>query len=107
MFKVAYNACYGGFSLSSEAVALGKKIAGPDSKWNQIDSKYGLERGVGRHDATLIVVIEKLGDKANGMCAKLKIEEIDTPMYRIDEYDGYESVETPDSVDWVVIGAGE
>ena len=29
--------------------------------------------------------------------------EIDTPMYRIDEYDVNESVETPDSYNWVII----
>ena len=42
-----------------------------------------------------------MGEKANRKFSKLEVIEIDSPMYRIDEYDGMESVETPDSVDWV------
>jgi hypothetical protein len=58
-------------------------------------------RDVDRHDPALVQVVEELGDKANGECAKLAIEEISGP-YRIDEYDGYESVETPDGYDWII-----
>ena len=54
-----------------------------------------------RHDPALVQVVEELGDKANGECAKLRIKEVDGP-YRIDEYDGYESVETPDGYDWII-----
>jgi hypothetical protein len=57
-------------------------------------------RDVDRHDPALVQVVEELGDKANGECAKLAIDEISGP-YRIDEYDGFESVETPGSYDWV------
>ena len=58
------------------------------------------DRDVSRHDPILVQVVEELGDKANGMCAKLAIDEISGP-YRIDEYDGFESVECPDSYDWI------
>lgn len=58
------------------------------------------DRNVSRHDPILVQVVEELGDKANGMCAKLAIEEVSGP-YRIDEYDGSESVETPGSYDWI------
>ena len=56
--------------------------------------------GIERHDPVLVQVVEELGDKANGKYAKLSIEEVFGP-YRIDEYDGMESVETPGSYDWV------
>ena len=56
-----------------------------------------------RHDKRLVDVVEVLGDKASGFCAKLAIAEIDSPMYRIDEYDGFESVETTETYNWVVI----
>ena len=56
--------------------------------------------GIERHDPVLVQVVEELGDKANGKFAKLDIKEVSGP-YRIDEYDGMESVETPDSYDWV------
>ena len=46
-----------------------------------------------RKDEDLIDVIESLGDKANGMCADLKIKEIpDGASFEISEYDGNESV---------------
>lgn len=99
-YKVAYNACYGGFGLSKEASEY------LNTHWGcNINPEYGYidEDVIPRHHTGLIEVIELLGDKANGMCAKLKVTEIDTPMYRIDEYDGNESVETPDSYNWVVI----
>ena len=57
-------------------------------------------RDVSRHDPVLVQVVEELGDKANGMCAKLAIAQVSGP-YRIDEYDGFESVETPGSYDWI------
>jgi hypothetical protein len=42
-----------------------------------------------------------MGEKANGAHASLRIAEIPAgSKYRIDEYDGAESVETPDSYDW-------
>jgi len=56
-----------------------------------------------RHDPELVQVVEELGEAANGSCARLVIEELDPgTRYRITEYDGYESVETDDSVDWSV-----
>lgn len=63
----------------------------------------GYEDLIPRHHKGLIEVIELLGDKANGFCAKLKVTTISTPMYRVDEYGGNESVETPDSYNWVII----
>lgn len=99
-YKVAYNTCYGGFGLSKEASEYLNK------HWNcNIDPEYGYidEDEIPRHHKGLIEVIEMLGDKANGEHAKLKVTEIDTPMYRIYDYDGIESVETPDSYTWVII----
>jgi len=55
---------------------------------------------VDRHDTVLVQVVEELGKKANGSFANLQIEEVDGP-YRIDEYDGNESVQTAGSYDWI------
>ena len=57
-----------------------------------------------RHDPILVQVVEELGDKASGDCAKLTVFETDSRMYRIDEYDGYESVATSYADDdWVIV----
>lgn len=63
-------------------------------KHNEEYSKHCLaDRDIDRNDPKLVQVVEELGDKANGQCAKLKIVEIpDTVKFVIEEYDGYEHV---------------
>ena len=138
MTKVVYNACYGGFGLSKEAIQRyweikGQQVWVEDELWGcniwlvppeerlkpknsvefsamSMDERIAYNKAysaqtwyhcdVVRHDPVLVQVVEELGDKANGMCAKLRIDEVSGP-YRIDEYDGFESVETPENVDWI------
>lgn len=46
-----------------------------------------------RQDPILIEVVEELGDKASGSFGKLEVIEIpDNCYYKIDEYDGYETI---------------
>lgn len=56
--------------------------------------KYNLYlREENRFDETLIETIEELGEKASGPCGNLKIIEIpDNCYYKIDEYDGIETI---------------
>lgn len=54
-----------------------------------------------RNDPVLVQVVEELGEAANGDCASLRVCELAAgTRYRIDEYDGRESVCTPDDYDW-------
>ena len=109
MTKVVYNGCYGGFGLSNEAmdrmVELGytgftlNPEYKPDSK-SMFNFKYYGDYSIPRHDPILVQVVEELGKKASADCADLRIQEVNGP-YRIDEYDGMESVETPNSYDWI------
>ena len=117
MTKVVYNACYGGFVLSNEAIRLYLKLK--EIPFEERKDKYNntmfckpsgtdwslyetIDR-VNRTDPALVQVVETLGVKANGSCAKLRIVDIpEGTMYRIDEYDGFESVETRDNVDWSI-----
>lgn len=118
MTKVAYNACFGGFGLSDDALEAlldrkgiawdkseGSGSMGSHYKRKDADDDSGYllcyNLTEDRTDPDLIAVIEALGDKANGMCAKLRIEELpEGAQYRIDEYDGNETVATRDSYDW-------
>ena len=118
MTKVVYNACYGGFSLSNEAmdrmVELGYYLKlnpnyDPNSK-NKYGESYQKYECWGyvecsRHDPILLQVVEELGDRASGECAKLAIDEV-YGSYRIDEYDGNESVMTSGDYDWVTPQTG-
>lgn len=124
--KIVINNCYGGFSLSHEAVMKYAKLKGMklypfvnDSPYEFDKFKpyngekdvflvyyaekplkedgtyesgsYFSERDIDRTDKNLIKVIEKLGKRANGSCANLKIVEIpDDIKWKIEEYDGIE-----------------
>jgi len=85
MMKIVINRCYGGFGLSNIAIKMLKNIKN--------DNNFDV-RGVDRTDKDLIDIVEKLGEKANGIHSKLKIITIpDLIDYEITEYDGYETVE--------------
>lgn len=113
MTKIVYNACYGGFSLSAAAIRMYLDLKG--FKYKEKPTKYSFtefevegwdnfyDRRIERDDPILVEVVEKLGDKASGSCAKLRVEDIPKgTLYRIDEYDGYESIETKDDIEWKV-----
>jgi hypothetical protein len=137
MTKIVYNACYGGFSLSHEAMIRYAEIKGitlytekkygyshyylcPPEEYDRISAEeqakpvspdryersnalYLSDRDFERNDPVLVQVVEELGDKANGRCAKLRIAEVPAgTLYRIDEYDGFESIGTKDSYEWNV-----
>jgi hypothetical protein len=138
MAKIVYNACYGGFGLSHEAVLRYAEVKGitlyhkdesgifthyylcpPEEferlqdedhnnpirqgRYERSNAMYFSPSNIERNDPALVQVVEELGDRANGQCAKLRIAEVPAgTLYRVDEYDGNESVETKDTYDWKV-----
>lgn len=83
--------------MSDKAVALLRDRYGIEG------DSYDIMQKLPRHDPRLVAVVEELGAAASGFCAKLEVEEISGRLYRVTEYDGYESVEVPDSLEWVVV----
>jgi len=114
MTKIVYNNCHGGFSLSRAAVLRAREISG-DPTWGgptikgdtygdgkPVNRDYGFVK-IARHDAVLVQVVEELGGAAAGHLAYLAIAEVPSGgRYKIDEYDGWESVTQPDDEDWLV-----
>lgn len=115
--KIVVNACYGGFSLSPAAgrwlAAHGCPLAiqlmaeydaetDPGMLHIQKTSVYGF-RDLARHDPRLIACVEALGPAANGGHAQLEIETLKGRRYRIEEYDGLESVREPCDDDWIEV----
>ena len=109
--KVAVNSCYGGFGISEEAGRLlkkkGVKVKFKGDKYDdgiKVDMFYGYlsneDFGIEdenydkyKEDKRLIEVIEKLGDKANGSHAEIRIAEVpDDIEWKIEEYDGIEII---------------
>jgi hypothetical protein len=85
------------FSIPNPDEIIGPSFRDPEGlykTYNELYSQYNLtSRPEDRTDPKLIQVIEELGDRANGRCAKLKIVEIpDGTDYEIDDYDGMESI---------------
>lgn len=116
MAKVVYNACHGGFGLSAAAIKRAREISG-NPRWGGgvlkgelYDDGSGPARfdscradDMPRHDPVLVQIVEELGDAANGAHAALRIEEVQSgERYRIDEYDGAESVMKIDDYQWTV-----
>jgi len=99
MTKIVYNACYGGFSVSRTAYDRYWEIKGENPPRDF--SPYDFEND--RSDPVLVQVVEELGKKANTDYSNLQIRELPAgTKYRIDEYDGSESVMTQDEYTWSV-----
>ena len=87
-FKIVINACFGGFGLSDEAIAMYR-----EQKGIAADERTTYADEIARTDADLIAVVEALGTKkASGRYAALKVVEV--PMWLqekgwdIEEFDG-------------------
>ena len=66
------------------------------------DERYGCDiYELDRHDPRLVSLVEEFDQELCDECCQLAVVEIDSNKYRIVDYDGYESVETPDDIIWI------
>ena len=87
--EILYNDCYGGFSLSDEAVKLYQMYTGKtiDKYTNDVNT---------RMDPILIRIYYEILNRINGSCANICTHSIKRKYMKhihIHEYDGMESVE--------------
>lgn len=88
--QVVINRCWGGFSLSKEAIFLYNKLC--EEYGSDIITESTVDE-LDRADPCLIEVVETLGGRANTYCSDLKVVNIpDDVKWEIDEYDGIEKV---------------
>lgn len=91
MTKIVYSACYGGFGLSKKAFARYKELGGLTDYDKDID----------RTDPILVQVVEELGEEANSAFSNLRMIALPAgTKYRIEEYDGFETVMTFEDYNW-------
>jgi hypothetical protein len=106
--RIVINRAFGGFSLSREGVLLYLELAGiaytlMDQEDRDTQIRLGSRimvngtefnsRDIKRDDPALVTVVRRLGSKANGEYATLKIVEIPGDVdWFVDEYDGKEWV---------------
>jgi hypothetical protein len=82
--KIVINACYGGFGLSKEALALFNERSG---------TVVAYEDKIKRDDPILVEIVEQLGEDAGGNFAELKVVDIpDDVQWQVEEYYGNEWV---------------
>jgi hypothetical protein len=82
-----YNTCYGGFSLSQAAIDEYKRRC-PDGKNPRM---YQMDRD----DQVMVQIIKEMGRMANGQFSDIRLQSIPVEYrehYKIEEYDGLESV---------------
>ena len=102
MPKVVINACYGPFSISRQAAEFMAKrgnarakamLADKGTTWYGFGSVDGFEDEFERDCPDLVAAVERLGRKANGKYAELRVVDVpDDVEWEISEYDGYEHV---------------
>ena len=106
--RIVINRCYGGFGLSREAILLYLELTGtPYTLKPQQDRDTQTRLGdqifvndmvfwvptIPRDDPALVATVRRLGSKANGVHAKLKIVEVPPGIeWDIEDYDGNEWV---------------
>ena len=97
MTKIVYNACYGGFGLSEKAINRYWELKGEKGP------EYWYTGDLDRTDPILVQVVEELGEEADTLFSDLRIEELEPgTRYRIDDYDGFETVEVESDYSWRV-----
>ena len=124
MYKIVINDRHGGFGLSNKAIDWLKThgIEVDDSghiideeckkdphycNFASISDYTGIignfEKPIERHNPLLVQCVEELGEEASGKFCSLIVVEIEGNLYRIQDYDGLEYVETPGDIDWTII----
>lgn len=89
--EVMYNAKYGGFNYSPQAMQMYCEKTGKEYK----DYQYSECLGIERTDKVMIEIVKELGMEANGPYANIQIARIPRQFEKhicYGEYDGYESV---------------
>lgn len=117
--KIVINICYGGFSLSQKALEW---LYEKGFKYVKINPEYDSSKEttlysnpkyycasceVPRHHPLLIECVETLGEEANGVFSELAICEIESNLYRIEDYDGQETIIVPDDDKFTYIDVRE
>jgi hypothetical protein len=99
--QVVYNIGYGSLNISVEALTRMRELGFTgEASVNSIYNDCAYLYDCARHNPILVQVVEELGKKANGRGSDLCIAQVFGP-YRIEEYDGAESVIEPDDYEWI------
>lgn len=100
--SVVINTCYGGFGLSMAALRRLSRWLGMSIDDVRDRYIFAPKQEV-RHCPFLVRVVREMEHRSWGDCARLSIVEITGNQYFINEYDGLENIETPDTMLWTQV----
>lgn len=106
MNKVVFNKGYGGYGLSAKAIAWLNEnglVVMSNSTMILRKGEQTYFQEIPRHHPLLVKCVEELGLEAGDDCATLHVCEIEGTQYYIEDYDGFETVKTPENTSWVEI----
>ena len=102
MVKVVYNTGSGDFTLSEKAQQRLQELIGYRITDHGLILTPKQRRYIARHDPRLVQVVEELGEDVNGFRGtNLQIERILGTQYRIETFNGVESVVVPEDEVWI------
>ena len=106
--KIVINRCFGGFGLSRKSKRRYVELKGLDFQETEkgdilVNDDYGFFYELDRTDPILVQIVEEMGEKAGHIHSNLRVETIPKgTLYRITEYDGNETLEICDEIDWKI-----
>lgn len=93
--NVVVNGCFGGYGFNE----LGEAIFA--------DLGFQDPMTLSRHHPVLVKVVEEIGNEISGMGSDLYVETIKGHEYRINEYDGSETVVVPGQSNYINVDSSE
>ena len=102
--KVVYNSDYGGYFVPGDVVVdLFPEAAGLDPFTHEYQLFGDAADDMPRHDARLVAAVEAYIAKVGEDDTSLAVADVSGDRYWIEDYDGKETVRTPETIPWVKV----
>jgi hypothetical protein len=105
MTEVVYHGTYGGYELTTSIVERYNELAGTKYGTDNIGI-YEAAKVINRHDSYLVQAVREYLNKEDTPSVPkiwLEIKKLKGNKYIIDEYDGWETVQEPDDIEWIEV----
>jgi hypothetical protein len=105
MTEVVYHSTYGGYELTTSIVERYNELAGTKYETDDMGTFVAADE-INRHDPYLVQAVREYLDKEDASSVlkiRLEIKKLKGNKYIIDEYDGWETVQEPDDIEWIEV----
>ena len=105
MVEVVYHDTYGGYELTTSIVERYNELAGTKYETDDMGIFVAADE-INRHDPFLVKAVREYLNEENTTSVPkiwLEIKSLKGNKYIIDEYDGWETVQEPDDIEWIEV----